>query len=116
MRVSDRRSGGVASRQGRIVEPRRGLCVGAHGTRVSHTWVRMEQEALDRLARVAKMALDGGVAERQIKIVERTGAKIAAALDEAIAPLGLPPAEQSATVQRFVRALTVLEQTEDDAD
>ncbi len=40
------------------------LCSGAHGAPVAHTWVRMEQEALDRLARVSKMALDGGVAER----------------------------------------------------
>jgi hypothetical protein len=36
------------------------VCVGAHGTPAPHTWVRMEQEALDRLARVSKMALDAG--------------------------------------------------------
>ena|SRR5215208_6203438 len=53
-------------------------------------WVRLEAEWLDRSARYAKMALDAGVAERRIKIAERTGAKIAAALDEAVAPLGLP--------------------------
>ncbi len=60
------------------------------------------------------MALDAGVEERQIRIAERTGALIAAALEEAVTPLGLPPAEQSATVQRFVRALTVLERCDDE--
>jgi endonuclease/exonuclease/phosphatase family metal-dependent hydrolase len=39
------------------------LCTGAHGGLVPHTWVRMEQEAVDRLARLSKMALDSGVAE-----------------------------------------------------
>lgn len=84
------------------------------GGRVS-VWAQMEAEWLDRAARYAKMALDAGVAERQVRIAERTGARIAAALEEAVAPLDLPPGEQAATVQRFVRALTVLEQT-DDAD
>ncbi len=59
------------------------------------------------------MALDAGFAERQIRIAERTGALIAAALEEAVTPLGLPPAEQSATVQRFVRALTELGRDEE---
>ena len=63
----------------------------------------------------SKMALDARVAERQIRIAERTGARIAAALEEAVAPLGLSAGDQSAMVQRFVRALTVLEQTDDDA-
>jgi hypothetical protein len=91
------------------------LCVGAHGRPTPHTWIRLEQEALDRLARFSKMALDAGVAERQIKIAERTGARIAAALEEAVAPLGLSAGERSAMVQRFVQGLTVLEHTDDDA-
>src|SRR4051812_24812044 len=91
------------------------VCVSAHGALVPHTWVRMEQEAIDRLARLSKMALDSGVAERQARIAERTGARITAALEDAVAPLGLTAGEQSAIVQRFVQALTVLEQTDDDA-
>ena len=42
------------------------------------------------------------------------GQKIAAALEAAVTPLGLAPAERSATVERFVWALSVLEQTDDD--
>jgi predicted lactoylglutathione lyase len=81
------------------------VCVGAHGAPALHTWVRMEQEALDRLARLSKMALDGGVAERAVVIAERTGDKIAAALDAAIAPLALPRAERTELVERFVARL-----------
>jgi hypothetical protein len=91
------------------------LCVGAHGRPTPHTWIRLEHEALDRLARFSKMALHAGVAERQIKIAERTGAKIAAALEEAVEPLGLAAEERAVMVQRFVQGLTVLEQTVDEA-
>jgi hypothetical protein len=79
-------------------------------------WVRLEAEWLDRAARVAKTALDAGVAERQVRIAERTGAKIAAALEEAVEPLELEPAARTLLVQRFVVALTRLEHTEDDGD
>ena len=30
------------------------LCVGAHGRPTPHTWIRLEQEAVDRLARILK--------------------------------------------------------------
>jgi hypothetical protein len=56
------------------------------------------------------MALDAGVAERQVRIAERTGQLIAAALDEAIAPLRLADADRVAVVKRFARGLTALEQ------
>jgi hypothetical protein len=59
----------------------------------------MEQQAIDRLARVWKMTLDGGVAERQVRIAERTGRLIAAALDEAIGPLALADADRAAVVR-----------------
>jgi hypothetical protein len=75
-------------------------------------WVALEAEWLDRAARTAKMALDAGVAERQIRIAERTGAKIAAALEEAVEPLELAPAARVLVVQRFVLALTKLEQSD----
>lgn len=79
-----------------------------------NVWVKLEAEALDRLARFAKDAVSAGVAERQVRIAERTGQRIAAALDEAIGPLDLPPTERTAVVQRFVTRLSVLEH--DDVD
>lgn len=76
-------------------------------------WVRLESEWVDRSTRTAKAALDAGVAERQIRIAERTGARIAGALEEAVEPLDLSAEARTQLVARFVVALTRLEQTED---
>src|SRR4051794_35743629 len=91
------------------------LCPGAHGGLMPHTWVRMEQEAIDRLARLSKMALDSGVAERHVRIAERTGQLIAAALHDAIGPLALSAADRAAVLERFVSGLTALEETSEEA-
>ena len=91
------------------LEPDALVCVGAHGDPALHTWARMEHEALDRLARWSKMALDAGVAERSVQIAERTAQLIAVALDEALAPLGLPPQQRSSVIERFAERLSQLE-------
>ncbi len=102
--------------RGRVesLSPEEVLCLGAHEIAVPHIWVRLEQEALDRLARVSKMALDGGVAERQVQIAERTGQLIAAALDDAISPLALSDGERTAVVKRFAARLAPLEHTSEE--
>lgn len=76
-------------------------------------WVRLQGEWTDKQARYAKMAIDAGVSERKVRIMERTGQRIAAALDDAVAPLDLPPEARAAVVERFVTRLQVLEQSED---
>jgi hypothetical protein len=77
-------------------------------------YVRLEAEWLDRMAKWSKMALDAGVAERAIQIAERTGQRIAAALDEAVEPLDLDPVARAGLVERFVGRLQALEQASDD--
>lgn len=51
-----------------------------------HAWVTARRAALDALARYSKMAIDVGVAERQVALAERVGVMIgtlvAAVLDE----------------------------------
>lgn len=51
-----------------------------------HAWVSARRNALDSLARYSKMAIDAGVAERQVALAERVGVMIgtlvAAVLDE----------------------------------
>jgi hypothetical protein len=79
-------------------------------------YVRLEAEWLDRMAKWSKMALDAGVAERAIQIAERTGQRIAAALDEAVEPLDLDPVARAGLVERFVGRLQALEQASDDED
>lgn len=68
---------------------------------------------LDRLARVSKMALDAGVAERRVQMAERTGALIGAAFEDALAEVGtdvLPAEIRALIVRRFVGSLAVIEQ------
>jgi len=77
-------------------------------------WADRERKALDDLARWSKMALDAGVAERQVRIAERTGQRIAAALDDAIGPVDLRPAVRAGIIERFVASLTLLEQADDE--
>lgn len=47
----------------------------------------LEQQALNDLAKWAKMAIDAGVAERQVRIAERMGERLSAAFEAAISAL-----------------------------
>ncbi len=47
------------------------------GTAVPHVLVRMWSEERDRAARLAKMAIDAGLAEKQVRLAERQGQVIA---------------------------------------
>ncbi len=52
-------------------------------------WIRVRQAGLDRLAKFSKMALDAGVAERQVRIAEQQGALIAGILRGVLVDLGV---------------------------
>jgi hypothetical protein len=62
-----------------------------------------------QLARVAKMAIDAGVAERMVRIAEGTGERLASALEEALEGVELPPGQRQVVVQRFAASLSRLE-------
>lgn len=49
------------------------------------------QRAVDRLARLSKMALDAGVAERQVQLAERQGDVLVAAIEGVMEAIGLTP-------------------------
>jgi hypothetical protein len=71
---------------------------------------------LDRLARVSKMALDAGVAERRVRMAERTAAIITAAAEDAFAELGevATPEVRARFALAFAARLEVLEATADE--
>lgn len=48
----------------------------------------------DRLARFCKIALDAGIAERQVRIAEQMGAGIVMVLSRVLTDLGLDPADE----------------------
>lgn len=75
-----------------------------------NVWASHEQEALDRLARYSKMALDAGVDERRVRLAEQVGALIAQAMEEALAEEELPAAVQARVARRVATRLAVLEQ------
>lgn len=70
-------------------------------------WVREHQKALDQLARLAKAAIDAGVAERQVRLAEQLVGDIAAVLDRVLAGHGITGAQRKPDVIRG--ALMLLE-------
>jgi len=72
-------------------------------------WARVEAEMLRDLGRFSKMALDAGVAERQVRIAERVGQSITAALEGALQNVDLPDGVRSQVVASFADRLMQLE-------
>lgn len=66
-----------------------------------HLLIRERQRAVDRLAKTAKMALDAGVAERQVALAERQGDMIAHVLQAVLTRLGITPDRTPKTVARL---------------
>jgi hypothetical protein len=67
-----------------------------------HIWIRARHDALDRLARSSKMAIEAGIAERQVVVAEQVGGMIGATLKGVLAELALTP-EQRAAAPEIVR-------------
>lgn len=67
-----------------------------------HIWIRTRQLALERLAKFSKMAIDAGVAQRQVELAEGSGESIALAVREILDGLNLT-AEQEDKVPSLVR-------------
>jgi hypothetical protein len=71
--------------------------------------VLKQAELADRLARYSKMCLDAGIAERRLRLIERSAEHLAAAFEDAIAVFTDASAEQRAqAVERFTGRLAVL--------
>lgn len=67
-----------------------------------HIWIRVRQEAMDRLARYSKMALDAGVDERRVAIAENAASVLAPILQLVFEDLKL-------TKDQLKRAPSILE-------
>jgi hypothetical protein len=71
-------------------------------------WIEMYQEERRMLARVCKMALDAGVAERQVRVAEAQGELLAGVIKSMLGDLGLNSKQQGeapAIVRRHLLAL-----------
>jgi len=57
--------------------------------RAPSVWVRIYQEERQHLVRVAKAAIDAGIAERQVRLAEQQGTMLAQVIDVVLDGLGL---------------------------
>jgi hypothetical protein len=64
---------------------------------------------MDRLARFSKMALDAGVAEKQVRIAERHGEELAKVIGAALSELNLTPEQRKLAPEVIRKHLTPLE-------
>jgi hypothetical protein len=72
-------------------------------------YATLERQALGDLNQWAQRSVGAGVAERMVRIAERTGGILAAALEDALSGAELSASERSAVVARFAQALSRLE-------
>lgn len=68
------------------------------------------EAALERAARISKMALDAKLAERAVEIAMRWGSMTSAAFEAALADSDMPARERQAIVRKFETRLLALEQ------
>lgn len=74
-------------------------------------WVKWWQQERAALAKVSKLALDAGVEERQVRLAEAQGAKLAQVIRDILADLDLTPEQQArvpVVVPRRLRAAAEL--------
>ncbi len=76
-----------------------------------HIWIQARHSALDRLARYSKMALDAGIAERQVKLAETAGDEIAQSIRSILDNLLLTPEQERRAPEIVREAMEKLERT-----
>jgi hypothetical protein len=76
---------------------------------LTYDWVVMREERGDRLAKVAKMCIDAGVAERMVQQVELQGSLMMEAAKRAAKTLGLDEAQEFALIAGMARTVVEIE-------
>lgn len=76
-------------------------------------WIQARHDAMDRLAKYSKMAIDCGIAERQVVVAEQTGQSIGRMLQAVLAELGLTDEQKELAPVIIQRNLILLESNND---
>lgn len=71
-----------------------------------HAWIRVRQEAMDRLVTYSKTAIACGIAERRVQLAEAQGQMLAGAIRNILVALGVADHPEAQTVVR--RELTAI--------
>lgn len=74
-----------------------------------HVWARVQQESIDRLARVSRMAVESGVSEKYVRAAEHAGEVMAGALSEIFDRLDLTDDQRARAPSIVHEALAALE-------
>jgi hypothetical protein len=79
------------------------------GRRQLNLWIRERHKCIDRLARLAKMALDAGIAERQVALAEAEADRIVLVVSRLMDGLDLTDDQQQRLEQVLPTVLATLE-------
>lgn len=82
-----------------------------YGPPALHVWIKVRQEAVASLAKYSKMALDAGVAERQVQLAERYGELIGRVIGNILDGLRLNAEQLRRAPELVRRELTAIEGT-----
>lgn len=74
-----------------------------------HPTIRAQQDSMDRLARLSKLALDAGIAERQVRIVEGMAERLATVIQAVVGDLALTAGQRARLPEAFARHMPMLE-------
>jgi hypothetical protein len=74
-----------------------------------HIWIETRQQAMDRLARYSKMAIDSGIAERQVVLAEKIGGLMGRLIQGVLGDLDLSAKQKQLAPEVVRQHLSVLE-------
>lgn len=75
-----------------------------------HIWIRVRQQAMDRLVNYSTAALKAGIEERQVRIVERLGEQLSSVFERVLAAIpDLSEAQRAAGLTAYAEQLRLLE-------
>lgn len=77
-----------------------------------HIWIQVRGQALDRLARYSKMAIDAGVAERSVALAEETGKAVQEALTKLTHLLDLTPSQRKRVPAALLEVTSTMRTTD----
>jgi hypothetical protein len=100
--------------RGRGERGRKDLRTTQGGPHQLHLLVVERQKAVDRLARFAKMAIDAGVAERQVRLAEAQAGMLAALITGVMEDIGATKKQMSLLESRLPSRLLALEASRQD--
>jgi hypothetical protein len=95
-----------------VAELERAMQEGKKSTSL-HPWIRVRQDALERLARFSKMAVDAGVAERLVQVEERHARVLFRVMSGVVADLDIPAAQRELVPQLVRRHLELISGSRD---